>query len=147
MSGFLIQVQADGVNRLVNELLAKAMDLGPLLEDFGEYMLARTEDCFVEQQDPWGNDWQDLAESTWKQKRNRKILTESTTLRSGIHYQVQGPVLTISTGLPSSAYAAIQQFGGLAGKGHRARIPARPYLAFTAADLQYLAKTALEYLL
>lgn len=36
---------------------------------------------------------------------------------------------------PDIVYAAIQEFGGMAGRGHRSKIPARPYMRPAVQDL------------
>ena len=108
-------------------------------------MLRRTEDCFREQKDPWGNRWKNLKPATWKQKRNNKILTETTALRRGIHYEVDLKSITISTGTDTKDYAAIHQFGGKAGRNLSAKIPARPYLAITDEDEQEFIQLAMEH--
>lgn len=57
---------------------------------------------------------------------NKKpLIGESETLRKQILPSVSGNALTV---LSTPFYAAIQQFGGQAGRGHKVTIPARPFL-------------------
>ncbi len=43
-------------------------------------------------------------------------------------------------------YAAIHQFGGRAGRGHAAKIPARPFLVVQDDDLEEIKEIILDYL-
>ena len=43
--------------------------------------------------------------------------------------------------------AAIHQFGGQAGRGHKSIIPARPYLMFQKEDIAYFERSLLEHVL
>jgi phage virion morphogenesis protein len=58
---------------------------------------------------------------------NKRILVLTNALRGSIHYQATSNSVTIGSG--NIPYAAIHQFGGLAGRGRKVRIPARPWLA------------------
>ena len=42
--------------------------------------------------------------------------------------------------------AAIMQFGGWAGRGHKSFIPARPYLVFQDEDIDYLERNLLAFI-
>jgi phage virion morphogenesis protein len=61
----------------------------------------------------------------------RKILIQSGRLRNSISARRDGSKVAVGTNL---VYAAIHQFGGLAGRGRGVRIPARPYLGISKAD-------------
>ena len=52
-------------------------------------------------------------------------------LRPSVIFKLESDGLTvhIGPGGAASAYAAIHEFGGMAGRGHQTRIPARPYVA------------------
>ena len=57
---------------------------------------------------------------------NKKpLIGESQDLRRQFFSLVVGSTLTVNS---SPVYAAIQQFGGQAGRGHKVTIPARPFL-------------------
>ena len=57
-------------------------------------------------------------------------------LKNSITYAVVGDNrLLIGTNL---VYAAIHQLGGMAGRGHRSKIPPRPYLVFRPEDPERL---------
>lgn len=145
MAGVNIKYNDESAKRLIKDLLKKTTDLKPVFKSFGEYMLRRTEDCFRKQKDPWGERWKKLKPVTWAQKKNDKILTETTALRRGIHYDVDLKSITISTGTDTKDYAAIHQFGGKAGRNLSAKIPARPYLAITEEDEQEFIRLTMEH--
>lgn len=147
MSGTSISIVVDAgqVQTGLKEMEARIDDLGPVLREFGEYLLRRTDDCFRAEADPEGKPWQPLSPATLVMKKNTKILTESGALRGHIAYNVQGNTLTVGTGPAQSAYAAIHQFGGKAGRGRKVTIPARPYLDITDADLVEVREMILEH--
>lgn len=62
--------------------------------------------------------------------QGRKILQKSGRLRSSIVPDVSDNEVVVGTNLP---YAAIHQFGGMAGRGRKVRIPARPFMPIDAA--------------
>lgn len=86
---------------------------------------------FEEERDPNGTPWKPLAESTarrWITKKHRRghhpILRVSGRL-SNVHVEADENHVTIGSNL---SYAPIHQFGGMAGRGKKAKIPARPWL-------------------
>jgi len=52
-------------------------------------------------------------------------------LRSSVQFKLESDGLTvhIGPGGAASVYATIHEFGGMAGRGYKTRIPARPYVA------------------
>ncbi|MCK9372591.1 MAG: phage virion morphogenesis protein [Sulfuricurvum sp.] len=60
---------------------------------------------------------------------DRKILQKSGRLRSSIVSDVSDNEVVVGTNLK---YAAIHQFGGMAGRGKKVRIPARPFMPIDA---------------
>lgn len=136
-----------------------SVDYTPLLKQFGEHMLRSKELTFRSGGSPDGS-WPPLAESTLRgysdAKRQafvgsllkggnttlrrrgqknlvaRKILINTARLKNSIAYVVvDAHKVNIGTNL---VYAAIHQYGGLAGRGHKSKIPARPYLVFRPED-------------
>jgi phage gpG-like protein len=67
----------------------------------------------------------------------------SGRLKNSMTQSIEGRTLTIGTNL---IYARIQQQGGVAGRGHKAKIPARPYLVFRPEDPQAIATKIETYL-
>ncbi|MBN2895038.1 MAG: phage virion morphogenesis protein [Campylobacterales bacterium] len=81
----------------------------------------------------------------------RKILQKSGRLRGSITKEITNNSATVGTNLE---YAAIHQFGGMAGRGRKVKIPARPYMPINKAGnlkpslrqdiLEYVQKTMEE---
>jgi phage virion morphogenesis protein len=153
-----------GLKRFASQLSPE-----PLLKIAGEVMRGSIERTFREQGSPAGS-WPPLAASTLKRAKGgtaRKMLIQSGRLKNSINYQVAGNTLTIGTNLK---YAAIHQFGGVAGRkspSHRRRlahlidqqfgfhgpmkwrrpvIPARPYVVFRPEDPQRIAAAMDRYI-
>lgn len=61
---------------------------------------------------------------------DRKILQKSGRLRDSIVSEVSDSEVVVGTNLK---YAAIHHFGGLAGRGKKVEIPARPFMPIDAA--------------
>ena len=97
--------------------------------------------------------WAGLSPVTLAIYRRQGIVPQGILQRSagGLRDSVQGDhdatSATVGAGSGKSAdYAAIHQFGGMAGRGKKVRIPARPYLPMDDAGfLQPEAETAIEY--
>ncbi|MEW5763711.1 MAG: phage virion morphogenesis protein [Acidobacteriota bacterium] len=156
MTGAAVQIRIEGGDRLrarLERLLARAG--GPSQRD----LLGRL-GALVESQtrrriqdggpDPDGRPWEPLSPgyAAWKAGRSSgKILSLHGPLRDSLtHEVVSTEEARVGSGL---VYAAIHQFGGLAGRGHvrsarsgaesgGAWIPARAYLGVSANDLDDL---------
>jgi phage virion morphogenesis protein len=62
-------------------------------------------------------------------RKRSSILQQSGMLRGSVQPSHTATTATIGAGSAASAkYAAIHQFGGMAGRGRKSKIPARPYL-------------------
>ncbi|AQS38586.1 phage virion morphogenesis protein, putative tail completion [Shewanella psychrophila] len=132
MAGTHIKVEAKGrtaITKALNSLLKQSGNLTPSLGDIGEYLLKSTQQRFIEQQAPDGSPWAELSSTTLERKqRTDRILTESGTLASSIHYQLGRNQLTLGS---NEEYAAMQQFGGITSPFSmmpNQDIPARPFL-------------------
>lgn len=74
----------------------------------------------------------------------KKILIDSGALLNSINWQADRQGVEIGT---NRVYAAIHQFGGKAGRGHKVTIPARPYLVVQEEDLDQINDVLEDYLL
>lgn len=63
----------------------------------------------------------------------KKILQGSGQLAASIHQHATKSSSSLST---NKKYAAIQNFGGKAGRGKKVEIPARPYMVLQSEDIQ-----------
>jgi len=117
-------------------LRARAADRAALLSALAEPALQIVRDNFAAGGRP--TPWAPLAESTLRRRGPgaRPLLDSGRLLRS-IRAQLKGERLVLSTSLP---YAAVQQFGGRAGRRGEATIPARPYLVLPPTEVRRLAR-------
>lgn len=126
--------------------LQERMQPGPLLRIAGQRMRSSEVQTFREQGVPSGS-WAPLAKRTLRRGKGgagRKTLIQSGRLMSSVtddsKYVISGNTLRIGSNL---VYARIQQLGGMAGRGLKTRIPARPYLVFRPEDPEKI-KAAME---
>ncbi len=140
----------------LRERLSKLENPEPFLKSIGEEFTGAggvINQRFKNERGPDGTPWAPLSESQ-RQHRQKKygnapmtILRMRGHLAGSINYQVSGGSLKIGTGKEAEDYAAIHQFGGEAGRGLKAVIPARPYLGFSDADMDLIVEEAEGYLL
>ena len=151
MTIFTIDVQDEAVQSALDRLAEKLDNVQPALKEIGDDIMQRTKDRFGMSpvgQAPDGTPWQANAPATlaaWlgSSKRYRKKSGELNA--AGLrHLAAKRPLIGKSGDLSrefhvaagphdvvigsTMVYAAIQQFGGKAGRGHRVTIPARPFL-------------------
>ena len=165
--GLSIEIDDQGVMELLSVTQEKMRDLTPAFKNIGEYMIRERETWFREERDPEGRPWQKLKVRTYyslfkKRKRytkkgtltkgfqrflgRRKILTQDHHLRTTV-YKAGPDQVVISPDKTSKDYAAIHQFGGLAGRGHKAKIPARRHLGFNDENKREFLEIIREHLL
>ena len=158
---FTIEVKDKEVQATLNRLAGAVTNLSPILQALGEDVMERTKQRFSTGVGPDGVRWAPNARATIEAyiktrggygKRginqkgqalamNKKPLQGHTgDLARQFAVQVSGNSVTITSG---PIYAAIQQFGGKAGRGHKVTIPARPFLPVTTGGDLYPAEQAL----
>lgn len=136
MAGASINVSVKGdraIAKALNGLLKQGSNLKPALGDIGEYLLASTQQRFIDQQAPNGTPWAELSSTTVERKikrgkRTDRILTEEGTLADTLHYQLTQDSLSLGS---NEEYAAMQQFGGITSPSSIMpgnEIPAREFL-------------------
>lgn len=151
MTSFTIAVEDQGVKTALKALAARMGNLLPVLQVIGEGITERTKHRFDTSTAPDGTPWKPnsaatlamlsgrLAEAKSNVKKNgslnakgarllankKPLIGESQDLRRQIIPLATGNTLTVTS---SPKYAAIQQFGGKAGRGRKVTIPARPFL-------------------
>ena len=125
----------DGVSRELAKLASRITDLDAALKDMGASLETETKMRFESEKDPAGDDWAPLAKSTLE-KRGRTgeggkaaILQAQRHLFESIGYKVEtGVGAMVGT---SMVYGRIHQLGGRAGRGHKTKIEARPFLGLS----------------
>ena len=130
MSDKPIEIEFDNkeVHEKLLDLAKKAENLRPLMKNIAGIFAYSTEENFKEEGRP--DKWQDLAESTKKQRTKKRkwpgqILQVEGKLAASINTFYDNDSAVIGSNLE---YAAIHQLGGQAGKNKSVEIPARPYL-------------------
>lgn len=150
----IITIESDALEAALDRLAKAARDLRPAMRDIGGLLEKETDDNFRAQGRPA---WPPLSQATilnrlmgktkdGKSKGIASILRKDGDLRPAAKRKLEGglAILQDTGALRSSVraypdtdsvsvgsvleYAAIHQFGGMAGRGKKVRIPARPFL-------------------
>lgn len=133
----LIKIHIDErqIADLLAGLVAKGEDLSISFRRIAGVMSGAVEKNFSQQGRP---KWEKLADSTIK-ARSRKglgsmmILQDTGRLAASVTRHSDAFSATVGT---NTIYAAIHQFGGAAGRGHKSIIPARPFLKLADDDIE-----------
>lgn len=122
----------DELQRVLNRAARQISDTHPLMRAISTQLLSQTQQNFRAQGRPR---WPALSATTVKNYQRLGISTagllrRSNSLYNSIQHSNTATSATISAGggNQSSAYAAIHQWGGKAGRGRKVKIEARPYL-------------------
>jgi phage virion morphogenesis protein len=162
MAGVGVSVLAEDVLAKLKGMQDRGGNLKPAMQSFGGYMLRSIQANFDAEGRP--EHWQPLSMGTllafagsrksFKTKAGRMsghgarammgrlILTNTGRLRRSITAEPGANSLAVGTNV---VYAAIHQFGGMAGRGRKVRIPARPYLVFQETDVAWAVKIIGDY--
>lgn len=119
-----------------------------LLNAVGETLVDGALERFEKEEDPEGKKWEPSArawEQGLKSRRGRmgKTLQKTGRLRSSIDYATTQDSVLVGSNVE---YARIHQEGGKAGRGHKATIPARPYLGISKADREDVEAVIQDYM-
>lgn len=134
-----ITVKDKEVTNLLTRLSRKLGNLKPVLSVIGEIVVESIQRNFEEHRSPTGGRWKELSPAYEKWKTEHKgrnaedILILHRDLMGSIKPKIYPDKVVVSTG-PHIVYAAIHQFGGKTGKGHKTTIPARPYMGVREED-------------
>jgi phage virion morphogenesis protein len=140
-----IEINDKDVRAMLDQVKRRAGNPAPLMKQIAGIMHYAVEENFEKEGRP---KWKPLAKSTIKQRTRKgywpgKILQQKGQLAASISQKSDTTSAEVGT---NKAYAAIQQFGGAAGREHKARIPARPFLRLTDADVEAIKMKVIEYL-
>jgi len=129
-----IELNDEEIRRALNNLLATAGNLNPVLSEIGEHLVESTKRRFGALTGPDGGHWEDNSPVTVERKGRNQPLTEHGSLGEQIHAQLLGNN-TLAVG-SSMEYAAMQQFGGSRSEFPNlwGDIPARPFLGISGDD-------------
>jgi phage virion morphogenesis protein len=144
-----LKIIKDEIRPMLVELKKRMGDLSPLMKNVGEMALTSIRKNFEVGGRP--SKWPGLKLSTIKQRVAQghwpgKILIRhgvSGGLLGSINYKAYPDRVILSA---NKVYAAIHHFGGQAGRAHKAKIPARPYMLIQKEDWLEIKKLAETYL-
>lgn len=129
MSTILI---TDDLQRVLNLAARQTENTAPLMRIIRAQLLSQTQQNFRAQGRP---KWPALAASTIKNYERLGISTAGLLRRSNKLYDsvqtfsdTNSATISAGGGSKAANYARIQQYGGMAGKNRKVKIPARPYL-------------------
>jgi len=123
-----ITLNTEWLKKVYNNLVS--IGKGKLYQSIGNYMMGSIEDNFQREGRP--DTWEKLSAATLAKKGpGRKILQDSNLLRQSVGFQAFADKVQLGSNL---VYAAIQHFGGDAGRNKAVYIPARPYLLIHTDD-------------
>ena len=123
------------VVKLLKQLEATGKDMTPVMRTIAGIMADAVEQNFEKEGRP--DHWQPLALSTIKQREKHghwpgQMLQRTGSLASSVTIKFDANSASVGT---NKVYAAIHQFGGLAGRNQSARIPAHPFLVLDNDDI------------
>lgn len=150
-SPFTLTVEDNGVQAALKALSDRVNNMKPVLQAIGDDIVERAKHRFDTSIGPDGQAWKPNSAATLamvagrigkhsshqlkngelnakgqRMLANKKpLIGESGLLRQQIARMADATSVTV---FDTQKYAAIQQFGGKAGRGHKVTIPARPFL-------------------
>lgn len=149
---FEIQVNDTELNRQLALLSGRTGNLKPVFSVIGEILKTSIVKNFevggrYSAPGSWrggSNRWQPLSPITIARKGHDRILFGEGHLMNSINYQADKDGVAVGTNL---IYAAIHNFGGMAGRGHKVKIPARPYLVVQDEDMTEIKAVINDFLM
>lgn len=165
MAGVELTFDIKEAEEFLGKLLASMKDMTPAYKNIGEHMKGSILETFQEGGRP--EKWPELSQATIISRMggsSGKIFTKRGTFRASaakkfgaikplvktgrllrsIKWKAGKDYVVIGTNV---IYAAIQQFGGMAGRGRTVEIPARPFIVFQDEDYKEAAKLLEEYIM
>lgn len=118
-------MKIEGLAELEADLAAisrRVRDLRPLLAEIGEQVVSQTALSFISGRGPDGKAW---IPSRRVSTGGGQTLIDTGRLRGSFGYDATDRQVEIGSNV---VYAAIHQFGGVAGRGHGVTLPARPFM-------------------
>lgn len=146
-----LTVESEEVRRAIEGLARRSLNLQDAFEDVGAALLTSTQQRFEDEEDPEGEPWAELAESTRNKpvtKRHLRgkehILRDRGHLYGSLTYLAKPSEVAIGS---NRKYAAIHQLGGTEDMpAGPAAIPARPFLGISGDDERETTVILLEHL-
>lgn len=159
-----VVIEDSEVRRLLADAERRAKDMAPAWHTAGEILMDRVERNFSGEVAGTGERWEPLAYSTlvgrvtehgklWTKRgkltahagrvlSGHRILVQSGALKGSITFRAYKDRVEIGS---NKVYAAIHQFGGMAGRGRKTKIPARTYVTVDEPDIRAIEKALSDY--
>lgn len=157
------------VKAMLTRLSARMNNLMPVMRKIGDTLKNDALDNFKGQHAPDGTPWKPLSLATRIARAKRlsggSLLTKSgkrtkakayavmTTAKALMDTGILRASINVLDATPTSVtvgsrlkYAAIHQFGGMAGRGRKVRIPARPFIGMSAGAHRAIIDTINGYM-
>ena len=128
------------VRESLGALSRRMGDMTPVMRNIGEIVRASVIRNFREERDPSGARWKPSLRALLTRG---KTLTDTAILRNSINVRPEPGRVSVGTNV---VYAAIHQFGGKAGRGHKVNLPARPFLGVRDSDWGGIKRAIVDYL-
>lgn len=149
MTGISLSVTIAVDRDRLSELAARMADRTGFHRAIGEHLHNKLVDRFADERAPDGTPWQPLSPVTIAAREQARPGAPITILRvSGVFlgsFNVRADAHEARLG-SAAVQAAIQHFGGKAGRGLKVTIPARPILGLEPDDPDEIVETAREWL-
>lgn len=145
-----VEVKDEQVKRLVTNIQKRLGNLKPAMRLIGEIVHESIQRNFEEGGRP--KKWKRLAPSTIKQRKRIGKWPGRMLVRRGVSGGLMGAIAyrAFNDRVVSHAnkiYAAIHHFGGMAGRGRKVKIPARPYMMVQDEDWKEIKAALNEFIL
>lgn len=134
----MLEVKIDDrqVQAALTKLQQRSSDMSMAMRQIAGHLETKTQQAFSKQ----GPGWKALAAATLRNRAKKgqqgqilRVTSGAAGLEGSIKSGYGSNYAFVGAGSgKSKAYAAIHQFGGMAGRGRKVKIPARPFLPMTA---------------
>ena len=135
-------LDADMAKATLAALSAKMKNMTPVMKTVGQLLRTSIQKNFEQGGRPRG--WVRLSPATVAKKGRDIKLIDTGRLKRSISVRASSDKVVVGTNV---VYAAIHHFGGQAGRGHKVKIPARPFMMIQDEDWKEINETAGDYLL
>lgn len=147
MTGTAIEMKWDTkqVSALLRKMKGRMGHMRPGLKIIGETIRTSVVESF--QQGGRPEAWEPLSDKTLLTKKSGMVLVEqgfAGGLMGSIHSEVGDDWVMVGT---DKVYGAIHQFGGETGRGHKTKIPARPFLEIQDEDWPEIIEQLNDFLM
>ena len=140
-----VKISEENVVKSLRRLARVTTNLRPLMLEISEIMLAEVEDNLEAEGRPT---WPELSDATIAARQRKgywpgKILQMRGELAASLQNNATNDTATVST---NKVYAAIQHFGGWAGRNREVWIPERPYMEISSIAVQEIMDAVERYI-